>query len=147
MAKRKQEKTENAERFVLAYLERNKPRWLSTKEINAHIHLRAGAERTEVAQASYVLRKLNRRGMVESRNNAGQWWRLSLDLDKNMNISDVMVYAKEAAHRTNEALVSIQGTLDVLQSLTGKLQDQLRRQQQLFDRMEHDGQSGPTKGS
>lgn len=147
MAKRKQTKTENAERFVLAYLQRTKPKWISTKEVNAHIHIRAGSERIDVAQASYALRNLERRGMVESRDGGGQWWRLRADIDKNLNISEVLVYAKEAAHRASEAMTSVQGTMSVLEDLIAKLRDQLKRQEQLFDRTEHDGQSRPQKSA
>lgn len=45
MAERKQEKTENAERFALSFLESKSPKWQSTKEISSQAKIRARGPR------------------------------------------------------------------------------------------------------
>lgn len=146
MAERKQEKTENAERFALSFLESKSPKWQSTKEISSQVKIRAGAEKAEAAHASYALQQLERQGLVERRDDSGQWWRMRVDVARNVQIAEVRAELKKALFYLGEMTAAASNAFSIIKQLDGRLRGQLKRQENLFKDMER-GQSGTKKGA
>lgn len=107
---------------------------------------RPGAEKAEAAHASYALRQLERQGLVERRDDSGQWWRMRVDVARNVQIAEVRAELKKALFYLGEMTAAASNAFSIIKQLDGRLRGQLKRQENLFKDMER-GQSGTKKGA